>query len=301
MALNNPFHSASLFEALRERRALALRRCAPVLLLLGTGCFEGHGSTHEPPALLAPPDEIPTSIAVPGASYTFGFAIGRTSNPVRVPPFAISKTPISVGQYKQCIKGGACSTPSLTAGACSAARGVVVTGPTFDTSASADGLPVTCTASRQAADYCAWVGGALPTIEQWVYAARGPKVQQFAWGATAPDCSKNQRAVLAYAKVPGCCPNDACDPSAYYSVGQLPDAVSPMGLLDVLLTPAELLQGSDGSTVPACNAALGACVVRGMLPGAIDFAAHVSDRMGDSPDRDPGMAAGFRCVFEVTP
>jgi hypothetical protein len=72
-----------------------------------------------------------------------------------------------------------------------------------------------------------------------------------------------------------------------------------MGLLDVLLTPAELLRGSNGSSVPACSAVLGACIVDGMLPGAIDFAAPVSEHVYDSPDRDPGMVASFRCVFEV--
>jgi hypothetical protein len=161
---------------------------------------------------------------------------------------------------------------------------------------------VTCVTPRQAVEYCGWVGGTLPTIEQWVYAARGPSIQQFAWGQTAPDCTKHQRAIPIRGNGTGCCPNDACDPSTYYAVAQRPDVASPTGLLDVLLTPTELLRGHQGSSVPACSRDVGACVVRGLHPGAIDFAASVCDDLNhDASYADPGAVSSFRCVFEVTP
>jgi hypothetical protein len=174
----------------------------------------------------------------------------------------------------------------------------VVTGKTYDTSPSAAGLPVTCATPRQAAEYCAWVGGKLPTLEQWAYAARGPSVLPFAWGTAMPDCTKNQR--VTHGPTPGtdCCSGSACDPSTF-AVAQRPDIVSPSGLLDVLLTPAELILGHAGSLIPACGAEGGACVVRGRMPGAIEFAVHVSDQITEPPYDDPGAVSGFRCAFEV--
>jgi hypothetical protein len=243
-------------------------------------------------------DQLPGAISLTRASSEFGFAIFRRRTQSDIAPFAITRTPITVAQYKGCVDAGACSTPELTAGACSSPAVPVVEGPTYSADSSANDLPVTCAHPRQAAEYCAWVGGTLPTIEEWHHAARGPTVQRFSWGNNLPDCTKHPRALPVAGDQKGCCLDDGCDPSTYYAVAQRLEGASSTGLLDVLLTPAELVRGSKDSSVPACDDANGACAVQGLVPGAIDYVVHFSS---DTAQSDHMAAYGFRCAFEVKP
>jgi hypothetical protein len=248
----------------------------------------------------APPDEIPESVSIPGGQFQFGFAVDRKTSSVSISPFAISKTPTTVGQYTQCVAAGACSAPSLSTAACRGSGAPAVMGATYDASPDADRLPVTCATPSQTVEYCAWVGGSLPTVEQWIYAARGPTVQQFSWGNAGPDCNKHPRALPPFGDLAGCCSGSTCDPIRFYAVGQHPEGASPTGILDVLLTPAEMLRGHNGAPLGACSGGRGACVVRSLLAGSIDTAQTVSPDVSGDAYADPGVAVGFRCVFEVT-
>jgi hypothetical protein len=259
------------------------------------GCHRAPGGLH------APTDEIPAWAAIAGASYEFGFVTGRLRVPVTVDAFSISVTPITVGQYKECIAAGACTAPLLTVPSAPSCRTrtLVIEGSTFDESKAADALPVTCVTPRQAVAYCAWIGGKLPTMEEWVYAARGSTVQQFAWGNDLPDCTKHPRAIPIRPPATGCC--NRCDPSTFFATGQHPAAQSVQGMVDVLLTPAELLRGHKGAPVPACSGEGGACAVYGRIAGSIENVVGVADDVTQDAYADPGAAAGFRCVVEVKP
>jgi hypothetical protein len=246
-------------------------------------------------------DQIPESIAVNGEGVEFGFAIGRLRTMISSAPFRMTKTPVTVGHYRECVSSGACSAPELSEFACSTVAFPLIEGKTYDADPSAQDLPVTCASARQAMAYCSWVGGSLPTAEQWHHAARGPKVQRFAWGSEMPSCDKNPRAIPVEANGKGCCTGDGCDPFTYYSVGQRLEASSPTGLLDVLMTPGELVRGTKDSLVPACDHERGACVVEGILPGGIDFMENISDDVSAPLKTNLGAVYGFRCVFEVTP
>jgi hypothetical protein len=292
--VTNSRPDSSRLEPARPRNPYRALSCVSVLTMMASACSSDSPSHAAPHAR---PDQIPPSISLSAASYAFGFASGRTSTPVSVTAFAITKTPITVGQYRQCVAARACAKPALDTPSCREPRVPVVEGTTYDPDGAADGLPVTCVMPLEAAHYCEWVGGSLPTIEQWVYAARGEEIQEFSWGRTLPDCTKHQRATPAGR----CCPRDGCDPTTYFSVAQHPDVSSPTGLLDVLLTPGELVRSHSGSALAACSAASGACVARGVLPGAIDGAFPVSYDMKTEAFADAGGAFGFRCAFEVKP
>ena len=277
------------------RRWLNLTR--PIVVVLLPFWAMACGSSERPPSASAKPplpEEIPATTAVPAARFTRGFALGKLRQDIKIAPFSISTTPTTVGRYKECIAAGACTPPELTAGACATAQPFLPEGKTFDTRPEHDELPVTCTTPEQAKAYCGWVGGALPTVDQWLYAARGPSVQRYSWGDLPPDCKSHPRATPIEQDGIGCCPGGTCSPEKFFAVAQRPEASSPFGVLDVLLTPAELLQGSKESSIPSCKQ--DTCAVQGILPGAIDFASWLPD----AKLSNPGPAYGFRCVFEVT-
>src|SRR5262249_33677122 len=142
------------------------------------------------------PGDIPQSIDVPPTKIVAGFANGRLRKTVDVLGFAMTTTPITVGQYARCVAAGACYAPASDEctndeAAPPALRSTYVTG------ADGDGLVLTCATHAQASVYCAWVGGALPTPEEWLLAARGPDVHQYPWGDSVPTCAQHPGARAA--------------------------------------------------------------------------------------------------------
>jgi hypothetical protein len=69
-----------------------------------------------------------------------------------------------------------------------------------------------------AANYCAWVGGGLPTEAQWEKAARGVSGDQYPWGNEEPECGLGNFSGCAGALT---------ETTAY------PNSASPFGVLDM--------------------------------------------------------------------
>ena len=81
---------------------------------------------------------------------------------------------------------------------------------------------MTCLTWQQAADYCDWSGGRLPTEAEWEKAARGTDGAIWAWGAQPPTCNHaNFRFVTTYCNL------------ATVEVGSYP-FTSPFGLSDTV-------------------------------------------------------------------
>jgi hypothetical protein len=259
------------------------------LATAGAGCEgDGPGGPRPPTA-----DQIPEHVRIEGGPMEFGVALGKRRDTVQVEGFSIAVAPTTVGQYGDCVEAGACRKASLELDACARKTEVLVDRDTFSADAG-DDLPATCLTRSQAAAYCKWVGGALPTAAQWLLGARGPEVHRYPWGGDAPSCDDHPRAVTSEAEGRGCCPDAACDPNELYAVGRGGGrALGAMG--DALLTQGELLRPSRETPVPACQGELAGCLVSGSAPGAIDFFMPIQDEPAD-PDRTP--IYGFRCVFE---
>ena len=80
--------------------------------------------------------------------------------------FEISRSEITVDQYRECIDDGVCTTPKVKStdqyGECSWGK------------ANRD-APINCITFNQAQTFAQWVGGSIPTIEEWRAAAWATK------------------------------------------------------------------------------------------------------------------------------
>lgn len=116
-------------------------------------------------------------VAVPGGEFTMGYNF--EDNPERkitVGDFWIYSTKVTNRQYAMCVAAGKCTPPDPE------------NAPGFG-DVKFTNFPVTGVTHDQAAAYCGFVKGHLPTEAQWEKAARGPEANVFPWGNGAPTCS----------------------------------------------------------------------------------------------------------------
>jgi formylglycine-generating enzyme required for sulfatase activity len=115
-------------------------------------------------------------VAVPGGKFIMGH--GGEDNPeheVTVSDFWMYRAKVTNSQFGLCVAMGKCAPPN-----------------TEKNSDYGDPLkanhPVTGVAYDQAASYCSFVNGRLPTEAEWEKAARGPDGNIYPWGDATPDC-----------------------------------------------------------------------------------------------------------------
>lgn len=244
------------------------------------------GSNVRPPSA----DDVPPMASIAAATLTSGVQIGPARRPESVAAFRIAKRPVTVAQYLDCVSAGACAPAPDNA--CSDPTAP----PPFNRPTVAiDGggaLPATCVGAAQAKAFCAWVGGKLPSLSQFLLAARGPSVRRFAWGDTLPTCDQRPDGTASQLGGAGK-PCASGDPLRDFAVGQHAAGASPFGVEDVLSSPGELLAVSADAFTTACAEGFGACVAYGLRPGAIDGFEPL-------PLVDGAVAHhayGFRCVW----
>ena len=85
--------------------------------------------------------------------------------------FWIDQTEVTNTQYSRCVEVGACASPPT----CD--RGEL----TYE-EPSKGNYPVACVSWDEAQNYCAWVGGRLPTEAEWEKAAGGTDGRKYPWG-----------------------------------------------------------------------------------------------------------------------
>ena len=115
-----------------------------------------------------------TLIHIPNGYLTTDFKESVQS--IKVQEFYMSKSEVTVKQYRACVKAGVCSKPD-TAEGCNW------------TSIFKENHPVNCVDWMQARKFAQWVNGKLPTKTQWEYAAKSAgKNWKYPWGNMKASC-----------------------------------------------------------------------------------------------------------------
>ncbi|MBI5623935.1 MAG: SUMF1/EgtB/PvdO family nonheme iron enzyme [Elusimicrobia bacterium] len=122
-------------------------------------------------------------VPIPGGTFMMGSNDDGTEKPVHmvtVPSFQLSKTEVTLGQYKECVGAGACTPTNASC---------TVFGAATLSQFMQDELPVVCINQDQAQAFARWAGGRLPSEAEWEYAARGGgKDWKYPWGNEALTC-----------------------------------------------------------------------------------------------------------------
>ncbi len=148
--------------------------------------------------------------------------------------------------------------------------------------------PMNCVTHTEAAAYCAWQGGALPTREQWRLEATqntSPVPRLYPWGSADPSCATT---VMKDASGP------ACGKASTWAACEHAGDRTVNGLCDMGGNVREWV----ADVPPKVATALGPAG-RAMVGGAFDddnptvFSEHI---FSGTPDNSRDIAMGFRCV-----
>jgi len=257
-------------------------RCAAGMVALGPRCCgEGQcldeaGRCAGAPARCAP-GLTPTPAGCVGQSAPVRVAAGTLRlgpgdweaqgiverREVSVPAFSLDRVEVTEDRYAACVAAGACAPVPL--------RGE-------------PGLPVTGVTLDEAARFCAFAGGALPSRDQLAFAGAGPAGRRYPWGDTGAVCRR-----VAFGLREGPCGEGAAGPDL---AGSRPAGASPEGILDLAGNVAEWTAPDD----PGGRSAGVADVVGGSWADAGAPALRTWNRRLVPVDaRAPDV--GFRCAY----
>jgi len=143
-----------------------------------------------------------------GKCNTETFELETPQHDVILGGFWIDQTEVTNAQYEICVSSGSCSPSRLK----------------DDLEFNGSDYPAAGIPWLQAAEYCDWAGGRLPSEAEWEYAARGSDGHIFPWGDEF-DCQKGN---FWEACTP--CDDGFSSPSP---VGSFPEGASWVGATDM--------------------------------------------------------------------
>ncbi|MBU1428946.1 formylglycine-generating enzyme family protein [Myxococcota bacterium] len=99
--------------------------------------------------------------------------------------FEISKTEVTLQQYGECVKAGACREPESYSYSSTSRFHQDCNWGRF----GRENHPINCVNWNQANTFALWAGGRLPTEAEWLYAARSQgQKQKYSWGDEQATC-----------------------------------------------------------------------------------------------------------------
>ena len=122
-------------------------------------------------------------VSIPSGTFMMGSDSGDNNeqpvHQVDILEFEMTRTEVTVWQYKACVDAGECTEPDdyTVDSHCSWGQ------------AGRESHPANCVDYFQATAFCEWVGGRLPSESEWEYAARsGGQDVIYPWGNDRPTC-----------------------------------------------------------------------------------------------------------------
>ena len=134
-------------------------------------------------------------VRLPGGRFqmgsTSGYSDAKPVHRVRVGPFAMMKSEVTVGMYRACVAAGKCGEePHFDDGSCYAWDGSTWKKGVLPQSFRGDTHPVVCVDWSQATAFCSAAGGRLPSEAEWEYAASGGEGRKYPWGSEEATCAR---------------------------------------------------------------------------------------------------------------
>lgn len=219
-------------------------------------------------------------IRIPGGTFRMGADDDEYSRPeheVTIGPYCLDRTEVTVAEYLRCLEAGRCTNTYIHCGM-----------PTDGRS----NHPMVCVTWDHAVEYCASVGGRLPTEAEWEFAARSSDGRRFPWGNDPP---RDQPCWSGITRRD----HSSCE------VGSHPGDVSPFGILDMAGNVAEWVAdwyapySSEPSLNPRGPDAGDVRVYReGSWAAADPRMMHSDFRMYTGPGGRE-LDLGFRCASDV--
>ena len=176
-----------------------------------------------------------------------------------VAPFDLDRAEVSVDRFRECAAAGKC--PKIS-------------------DDSEPGRPVRNVSPDDAAHFCAFRDGRLPTSDEWLFAAMGSKGRRYPWGNTGLVCRR-----ASFGLVVGPCAHAGSGPDL---VGARPDGATPEGIQDLAGNVAEWTIERDGSFVARGGS------YRSEVAGDLKSWAF-------EPRQTRAAHVGFRCAYESSP
>lgn len=205
--------------------------------------------------------------------------------------FRIGRFPVTVREFAAFIADGGYSTPKFWG----EGYGKFVEPFYWGGQREYPNLPVSGVSWHEAAAYCSWAGGRLPTEAEWERAAGGPEGRRYPWGNDPPpDTSR----VNHYAET---------GLGVIIPVGLFPKGNTPEGLSDMLGSVPQWCGGWYGpyeagsQENPLGPKGGGSKVLRGGLWFLSPDRVAVTRRAGLDPVGAPHFPIGFRCVRDLPP
>lgn len=255
-----------------------LRIETPTLVWIPGGSFT-QGASDEDLAFAAQLCEDELEVEVPptddGRCDAGRFLLEAPARRVFVATFGIDRTEVTQRAYRRCVAAGRCAPSALS----------------DRSDLAAPDHPVVGVRWTDAVDYCAFVGGRLPSEDEWEKAARGDDpARRFPWG----------RSYDSHLASHGRAPALEDDLDGYLRtapVGAFPAGASPYGLLDLAGNAAEWT-----SDVPAMPIELGVDLsasrtIRGGSYALPPTDLRVTARRFATTDT-AASDVGFRCAYD---
>jgi iron(II)-dependent oxidoreductase len=220
-------------------------------------------------------------VHLPGGTFLFGcepqdkecYEDEEPPREIEIAPFSMLRTPVTRAAFDACRSAGACTPPPSPPPPSRPPRAAKKRAPSPPPPPPPD-LPATEVSFDEAKEFCAWIGGRLPTAEEWEFAAKGGQSRIYPWGDDPPT---RRRVLLGSATAT--------------PVGAYPEGASAQGLLDLV---GNVQQWTTSDVTPRCKDVRG-----GQLYPFPSWSLRASNRDWTAPHvRFPWL--GFRCLRPET-